>query len=782
MRRRRMSRWVLSMGLAVAGVVLTANPVAARPGDPSWPSNEWVPPKSWSSDTTGVACTYTPAPPDEKVSQTVTVLVLDQSGGGQGDNNDLDEDLKGLPDRFKPIKVTIPSDISDAEQSNATAAIEAEVEPELKEGGLESKPYIVLYPTTLQNATNGLPLADKKFLVKGRDDAASLEAHWSEFLEKGWTGELEGLKAEPREADTWYIDAESLPGWATWTADGGATVKINVGGQLSGCDVEATDDTGQAVPWTLPGTLKVTDGTEGMKVQIEQPATPGNPLEADLPEFSAPPSSSTTTEDGKDEGDGGGGDRSRSSGTDSSDSDSDSSGSSTKVVLAGIVGAIVGAGALTLARRMEAGKEGPGGVAPAAVHGGGLPVPGTPLPGGAPAAPAAVGAASGAAAPIPAPEPGRAIRAEPAPPGWTGAVAGDRTIRLGEIGLNRLLPADLDAGRAWAYEARGVIAGSGWMEKKAGRGEDAEPTLRVHADGMALLGVYDGTGGAGASIARRLRDGTDLTGAYLASRLVRDLVESWGPRRLGQRAPVGDPSDLTDLLAGGLRDEAAVVPDNSGIRGSLSKKLPTTAALLALTPREGRVVRAEAIWAGDSRAFILTPNHGLQVLTVDDTRETDALALIRNDQPMTNVISADNEFRLNHRAIDRDGPAVFLVATDGCFGYVPTPAHFELLILDALLASAVPAEWPAKLLEQLAEVAADDVSFAMVTWGFESFSDLKDAFRRRQGYLDAEHWQPFVEAGDDAAARERFRDASWAVYRETYEAVAFGSGKGEASP
>lgn len=362
------------------------------------------------------------------------------------------------------------------------------------------------------------------------------------------------------------------------------------------------------------------------------------------------------------------------------------------------------------------------------------------------------------------------IRPRPAAPGWTGASNADRTVRIDELGLTRLPPIDGPLGRSWGYEADGVVAGAGWLEKKTGAGEDAEPTLRLHDNGAAILGVYDGTGGSGAATARRLRDGTELSGAYVASRLVRDLVETWVTRRLDKRRGVGMPDDLATWLARALEEEAVTVPGGPvGLRGSLNRKLPTTAATLAVTPtRDG--VWAEAIWAGDSRAFAITPSNGMQTLTVDDTRETDALALIRNDQPMTNVIAADRPFRLNYRTVERSGPVIFLTATDGCFGYVATPAHFEFLVLDKLVGANDAQEWSAAIIEELGRFAGDDASFALMTAGFSDFEDLQEAFRRRHDYLRTEHWLPFLRLTDEAD-RDLFREASWAAYRDAYEAL-----------
>lgn len=447
------------------------------------------------------------------------------------------------------------------------------------------------------------------------------------------------------------------------------------------------------------------------------------------------------------------------------------------LLLAALVGAAAAAVAVTLLRRprgVTPDGSGPGFAYAAGPAAGGPPLGGLPPAGGGygPTAPLPHPPAPG---PTPAPAPAFApVPVRPPAPGWTAAVFGDQSVRVTDLGVHRLAPDDGPAGRSWGYEAIGVLAGAGWLEKKAGKGEDAEPTLRLHDSGRGLIAAYDGTGGAGAAVARRLRDGTELTGAYVASRLARDLVEAWAGRRIEKGRAIDDPAQLADWMYRALQDEATTVPDTSGtMRGSLSRILPTTAAAVVFAPAPDGdgAMHADALWAGDSRAFLLSPGQGLQVLTIDDTRETDALALIRNDQPMTNLVSADKRFRLNHRAIETSGLSVLLVATDGCFGYVPTPAHFEFLLLDALVSAVSAADWSARIIAELGGFAADDVSFSFVVHGAEDFRALQAAFARRHDYLDQEHWLPFQAAAADPRERERLREASWAVYRETYEAL-----------
>jgi hypothetical protein len=47
-------------------------------------------------------------------------------------------------------------------------------------------------------------------------------------------------------------------------------------------------------------------------------------------------------------------------------------------------------------------------------------------------------------------------------------------------------------------------------------------------------------------------------------------------------------------------------------------------------------------------------------------------------------MSADTEFHVNYRRVELEGPFLLVCATDGCFGYLPTPMHLEHLVLAPL--------------------------------------------------------------------------------------------------
>ncbi len=319
----------------------------------------------------------------------------------------------------------------------------------------------------------------------------------------------------------------------------------------------------------------------------------------------------------------------------------------------------------------------------------------------------------------------------------------------------------------WQYEAAGLLAAGVWTERTAGRGEDAEPRLAHHvATGRGLVAVFDGAGGAGAAGVGRGRDGIERTGAWVGSRVARAMTEQWFLDAVRHRL-VADPGLLRDALAGGLGEVRR--PGRRRIVGSMCRELPTTVAGLAYRIGLDRV-EWQALWAGDSRCFSLDACRGLQQLSRDDTEEGDALVLLTEDPPMTNLASADREFRINHGYGDTAQPVVLLCATDGFFGYVHTPAEFEYVLLDALMGAQDLAHWAELLATDVAAYTADDASLALVAMGHRDFDELRDRFTGRATRLLDEHWLPMRRAvAGDRDQLVAARADSWTRYRHTYE-------------
>jgi hypothetical protein len=336
-----------------------------------------------------------------------------------------------------------------------------------------------------------------------------------------------------------------------------------------------------------------------------------------------------------------------------------------------------------------------------------------------------------------------------------------------------ITPDQRENGRAWALHDQDLVAAAMWSTPGGGAGEDADPSLLFDWDsGLGLVAAYDGVGGAGAGIVEQAADGSPRSGAYVAARAVREATEQWFLDSLARRS---DESPPDVALHRALRDRLAIEssrlgPASGRLAGSLVRQLPTTIAGAAFRVRGDDVV-ALSLWAGDSRCHALTPDDGLQQLTVDDTPNPDALEAIVTDSPMTNMVCADRPFTINAKRHSLRRPVVLVAATDGCFGYLATPAHFEYLLLETLTASSDPDDWADRLLATIHGVAGDDASMALVALGFSGFAELRDAFSDRRSMLEREHWDPVV--GVDPADRETFTAArahSWDAYRLDYEA------------
>lgn len=261
-------------------------------------------------------------------------------------------------------------------------------------------------------------------------------------------------------------------------------------------------------------------------------------------------------------------------------------------------------------------------------------------------------------------------------------------------------------------------------EKIQGKGEDAW-CYSVHENG-SLTAVFDGCGGLGAAVYDKIQG---HSGAYLASRAAAGAFMDWFGR--WGSAPEQGMDQLKERLMayfGCCRDSAQA--EESKLRGSMVRLMPTTAAAWVTTPSaEG--LRAVSISAGDSRTFLLNKS-GLTQVSRDDIDGEDALSNLEGDAPMTNVLSADGNFFCHCNPHTITGPCLLICATDGCFGYLPSPMDFERLLLETLMQANSPLEWEARLSERINEIAGDDQALLISAYGYGSFEALKKALSHRQ--------------------------------------------------
>ncbi len=333
----------------------------------------------------------------------------------------------------------------------------------------------------------------------------------------------------------------------------------------------------------------------------------------------------------------------------------------------------------------------------------------------------------------------------------------------------------------WVKDSGGVSFGFN-LAKILGRGEDADPIVGPGRD-LGLAGVFDGMGGAGGT--EYATPTGSHTGAYLGSRTARDVVETLMTRLLPDPGfdPVAAAAELQRCVQAALASQLVeLAAPRSGLRSTLLRALPTTMALVALRRKEADSTgwACSAFWAGDSRGYLLDPQHGLQQITVDDLRDPgDALANLRQDSVLSNAVSADRAFEIGCATMNVTAPFLVLAATDGCFGYLPTPMHFERLLLQTLQQAADAPQWSAALQTQIAAVTGDDAALAVIGVGAD-FADLQQAFQSRTALVTQRWVQPLDVLSDEIelqqetldALRERQRRSTedfWGQYRTDYE-------------
>jgi hypothetical protein len=338
-----------------------------------------------------------------------------------------------------------------------------------------------------------------------------------------------------------------------------------------------------------------------------------------------------------------------------------------------------------------------------------------------------------------------------------------------------------------------------------GSGEDAPP-IWIHRPDGGLVGALDGLGGAGGELVKLPDDGTERTGAWVASRRTREVVrtvygemiqQARSPSSAGAsdnvydydqmngtpaiRRPFDFPAKVREAIKADLtRFAAQTHAGGSGLlRSKMIKTLPTTLAVAWYDLSEHEYT---AIWAGDSRVYCLHPDRhvGLQQVTTDDLKtNADAMENLIADALMSNCVSASTDFVLHERRLQLPPRCVLLAATDGCFGYVRTPLHFEYLLLSTMQQARGWHEWNEKLTAEIVRITGDDSTLSAAVIGWPDFDSCRVAYadrfdwcaRRVHAYDDRLAKVGEMERGLGQAREElaTTRRELWEEYRKTYE-------------
>lgn len=283
-------------------------------------------------------------------------------------------------------------------------------------------------------------------------------------------------------------------------------------------------------------------------------------------------------------------------------------------------------------------------------------------------------------------------------------------------------------------------------------------------DTAGILGAFDGCGGAGA---RTHAAYSGKSEAYIASRLCAGAVYDSFRRAFPCELPPEQVA-FDVLIPGALQALTACEPpaDPSGFRitGSMVRTLPTTGAVALVQQGKGSELLVSAIWAGDSRVFLLD-GKGLAQLTVDDTSVPDPMENLYEDGVLRNIFCSDRKVKVHCKTVRVKPPFAVLAATDGCFGYVSTPMEFEGMLLRTLLKAQSPAQWEDLLAECIGEVAGDDHTLCLAAFGYKRFSALQKSLSGRYDRILKAYLEPVSRIPvEDRGSRYQL----WQQYRADY--------------
>ena len=329
--------------------------------------------------------------------------------------------------------------------------------------------------------------------------------------------------------------------------------------------------------------------------------------------------------------------------------------------------------------------------------------------------------------------------------------------------------------RQQSPDARGLTAFGLMAPASVGNlSEDAPPMFGYTTDSdgrtRAIAAVFDGMGGAGSGMITSsefpmLKPEKRVSKAYLASRIARRELEHLWWR---DSAQLTDCDRMCEGFAQTLTDTHLSFGSaaKSRLGGSMVRNLPTTFASVQCEQSDRGKWSVVANWAGDSRAFVLTPRAGLQQITSDDVAESDPLEQLRGDSRLLNALDASKSFKVNENRVSVSSPALLIVATDGLFHYLPTPGSLEYLLLRTLRDSET--RTAADLTEIARAAANDDISLAVIALGFSRFSDIRLAFRNRESELGAAGYSQLLSMAQGDEATVMRANQVWERERSRY--------------
>lgn len=310
------------------------------------------------------------------------------------------------------------------------------------------------------------------------------------------------------------------------------------------------------------------------------------------------------------------------------------------------------------------------------------------------------------------------------------------------------------------------------IEKKDGHGEDSDPLFLVKGD-FCAVGVFDGMGGSGAGKCKS-DFGDGHTKAYVASRIIEESVYNY--MNYAKSTSEICAERIKDTAKSRLEQEKHNFPLKvSGLRSKLVREYPTTLAVVTCEQKVNGDFTINSYWAGDSRNYLWNSDGFFQISKDDLDTELDPMENLRNDGVLSNCVCADREFEINSRSITVSKSFIILSATDGCFGYFPTPMHFHEVLLAGLKSSKDKTEWENYIKKEICNVTGDDISLSLCAIGYNDFHSLKESFEHEkiEGFDEMEDLRKEIDNIKNSIeqkkeALEEKMQSEWNSYKANY--------------
>lgn len=267
------------------------------------------------------------------------------------------------------------------------------------------------------------------------------------------------------------------------------------------------------------------------------------------------------------------------------------------------------------------------------------------------------------------------------------------------------------------------------------------------------LVVCDGLGAGGQN--KHTINGETHTSAYYGSRLLSQICSEYYKENYDvifeNMKNKEALSRIVDELKATIKKQLDEFVDEhklvKTIKGKSIKLLPSTLSSMLFNVNDDSV-DVVVISAGDTRAFVLTPQNGLQQLSKDDV--DDDVDAFEKATIVNNNICQDRDFTLNFRCYTLKMPCILFVCSDGCYDYFFSPMEVEYLFDAAFNAwfsteSVKSGAFGEKLGDFIANRSKlqDDCSMAGAVIGCQDDAALRQELKVRAREIETKYIKPF---------------------------------------